>query len=419
MKTQRIHRFYRRTFATVCLGLLVGLSDVKAQDVLFFSNGDAKKGARILDVSDDKVKLTVLQEDNTEKEYDFTRKNLLMFFSKKGNFLILSELDSDLSRARQQVRDFLKDSPRTDGKDYLIKAIPLTVIPGTISYESDELVNYQTDKGNPGSVNKNELLAILYRDGRHLLLRDPTEVGPILPEVRRLLTRKEPEPPVPDPTPQPPVAIELAKKPDENPTGSVQPDFTRPPTAEKVTASPAPERTKPPGPESKPKLSEEEYMAYRKKAINKVNDFVQYLNIITDKSYSAEDKDKAIEQASKLFMPTATIEVNSKNRDGVGRYPIKAYLSRLKMLQYGAVNIEWSEVQYLQELVQENDGNYYGTITGQQTFTGYRANGKDVMYSDVTRKNVRVKLQSYQKYLEGQRLVNWDVLLGNIGIATK
>ena len=92
----------------------------------------------------------------------------------------------------------------------------------------------------------------------------------------------------------------------------------------------------------------------------------------------------------------------------------------MKLLPYSSSKVEWSEIQYISELKQANDGNYYGTITGQQTFMGYGGRGgQDVIYSDVTQKNVKVKLQSYQKVIDGQNQANWEVLLGNIGVANK
>ncbi|MDZ7898331.1 MAG: hypothetical protein U5N85_09965 [Arcicella sp.] len=59
--------------------------------------------------------------------------------------------------------------------------------------------------------------------------------------------------------------------------------------------------------------------------------------------------------------------------------------------------MEWSEMQYVNNFHQEADGNYYGTIIGQQTFMGFGGkNGEDVIYSDRVKKSVKVKLQAYQ-----------------------
>jgi hypothetical protein len=77
--------------------------------------------------------------------------------------------------------------------------------------------------------------------------------------------------------------------------------------------------------------------------------------------------------------------------------------------------LEWANVGYVKELKQEADGNYYGTITGEQTFIGLGDAGQPI-YSDVTKKSVKVRLQSYQKQIEGAEQLNWELLLGSIGI---
>ena len=165
-------------------------------------------------------------------------------------------------------------------------------------------------------------------------------------------------------------------------------------------------------------LNESDYVTYRAKAIQRVDEFVSYVNIITDKSLTGDEKDRAIEQALKLFMPGATIAITSVSKPSpVRTLDVKVYLTRLKLLPYTYTKVSWSEVQYVKELTQAPDGNYYGIITGQQTFTGY---GKTdaITYSDVTQKNVRVKLQPYQKLIEGQNETNWQVLLGNVGVGS-
>ena len=116
-----------------------------------------------------------------------------------------------------------------------------------------------------------------------------------------------------------------------------------------------------------------------------------------------------------MFEPQATIAVSSAK--GVRKYPIKDYLNRLKLLPYSKINITWNEVKYISELKQEADGNYYGIISGQQVFDGYSSNGK-LAYGKKKKKNIKVKLESYQKTVDGKDSVNWEVLLGNIGVET-
>lgn len=387
-----------------------------AQNALYLANGNQQAGAELLDLTDERVKYAIRRGD-VMTNYSNSRENVLMVFKEDGNFLIISELSPDLTTAKKQLKGFLSAPTRRSDTDLLILAVPLSVIPAFISYESDEIVNYRRPDSSAASVNKSELVGILYRTGKHMLLRDPVEVAPLLPSVRTMLnkpsmsTSSEPVAATTPTRPETSSATPTAPATDAAPTTAPANKPTDPADANPPASTPAPTR-------SSLKLTEEEYQLYREKALRKVDEFSSYLNIITDKSLPSDEKDKAIEQAAKLFLASARIEVTSANRPGKRSFSIREYLGRLKLLPYGSASIEWNEVQYIKELKQEADGNYYGMISGQQTFTGYGADGKKVMYSDVTQKNVKVKLESYQKIIDGQEQFNWDVLLGNIGVAT-
>lgn len=374
---------------------------INAQNVFYFSNDDILKNARLQAINQGKIEFTVEKEDGTHRNYSFSRSSLLMFFSKEGHFLTVSELSPELETAQKQIQTFLTTPPRQDRYDYLIKAEPLTVIPAKISYESGQVINYQTPDGNSASIRKNDLFFILHRDGRHELMRKPTEVAPFLPKIRLQLQEAHP-----------------AHKPEPQKSPLTEKKTVAP---SPLTVSDAPVPSPLPAQNGQPsrsiRLTPEDYKRYREQALQKVNEFASYLAIITDQSLSYEQRDDAIEQAAGLFLPSATIQVNSINRSGIRHYNVKDYLLRLKLLPYHKVNITWSTVQYLRELTQESDGDYYGTITGEQTFKGYKTGSRTVAYSDITQKNVRVKLQSYKKQIEGRQTVDWTVLLGNIGIA--
>jgi hypothetical protein len=355
-----------------------------AQEAIYLANGTSFP-VRLTEATEESVKYMEQKGDRPLKR-SFQRENVLLAFNSQGDYLTVTELAQDPASASRQIEEFYRMP--ASGYDVLIKASPLKVIVGTISYSSDEVINYKTSKGVSGSINRNELALIVSRSGQHEFLIPIEESIDLLREASREVKSLKSEPPVP---------------------GSVA---QAEPTA--VSAKPVqPTRST----SKKPALDENELLGYREKSLRRVDEFVQYLNIITDKSLDPDEKDKAIDQATKLFLPSATMEVTSVNWKGVKRYPIRDYLARLKLLPYNSTKIEWHEVNYVSELQQASDGNYYGMISGTQTFTGYGNSGEDVLYSDVTRKNVKVKLQSYQKTVEGQSQLNWEVLLGNIGVA--
>lgn len=365
-------------FTLFCLSIF---TQSYCQEAIYLANGNSFP-FKLTEATEETVKYTELKGGRAIKR-SFRRENVLLVFNAMGDYLVIAELNSDSVLANQQIKTFYNKP--FHAHDILIKSNPLKVIVGQISYASDEIINYKTSRGVSGSVNKNELAALIYRDGRHELILPVNEVISVLQQATAEIERLKNEPaPVASSSP----VIEQTTK-------QVQSPINR----------------------KKPALDESELLSYREKSLRRVDEFVQYLNIITDKSLESDEKDKAIDIAAQLFLPNATIQVTSVNWSGIRTYPIREYLNRLKLLPYNSTKIEWHEVNYVSELTQADDGNYYGMISGTQTFTGYGANNDDILYSDVTRKSVKVKLQSYQKSVEGQQQFNWEVLLGNIGVA--
>lgn len=355
-----------------------------AQEKFYFRNGNPFSH-RLTEAADGQVKYEEVKGERILKR-SFQRENVLVAFNAAGKYLMITDISTDPAQAKQQLQTFYND--KGNESDVLIQAVPLTIIAAHISYESTDVVNYNTLRGTPASMNRSDLVAIIYEDGRHKLLRDITEVAPLLAAVSAQIKNIEKEP---APTTSPNTA-----------------DLAKPFVAQR----PAPITIN-----EKPSITEAQREEYQQKAIEQVEEFVRYLNVITDKRVGNLEKEQAIEQAIKLFLPDATIEVNSALRGGTRRYNVREYLRRLKHLPYRSAKIEWTEIQYLNELKQAADGSYNGTIRGTQTFTGFGANNSDVAYSDVTEKEVKVKLESYQRLIEGQEQTTWQVLLGNIGVA--
>lgn len=406
-----------------------------AQNTVYFSNGNVISNAQLAESVQEKLKLNVIRGSSIVK-YSHLRSKIALAFDASGNYLVISELPEGNTETQEQINVFLKAPVRAVNCDLIITQ-DSKIIKAKISYESEDAVNYQTLKGEAASINKKDIVAIIYQDGQHRLVQSIEEVAPLLAAVHSKVKEAEVATPEPtEPTPTTPTPVETPDKTDKPSTSPTAPVVVEPvnqqpvsspttPTPVVVTPDKIPSAVsvEPPKPavsnttKAKPILNEEEYKEYSRKAIQKVEEFGNYLSVIADKTKDADEKDKAIEQAVKLFIPNSTIEVSSVNRSNKNKYKVRDYLTRLKLLSYGAVKLEWTDIEYVSELKQEADGNYYGLIKGQQSFIGYSEDGKQAIYSDVTQKNVRVKLQSYQKLVEGVEQSNWEVLLGNVGVA--
>ncbi|MCF0075076.1 hypothetical protein LZD49_31620 [Dyadobacter sp. CY261] len=407
--------------------VLLVLQKAHAQETLYWANG-SNFPYKLVASTENTLKVGETRGDRLLAR-TVPRENVIVAFNAKGNFLPVSSLSKDPTRSLQQIEQFY--SSAGPSYDLLIAAEPVRIVECNISYKSEHVINFTTISGASGSINRKDLALIIYKNGIHEFVRSPSESAGILEQAAPLVAQAIllPGKMVDSVSTTQAVvlneAIEVKKGPDikqrsDPADGPGQIDSISTDTESAKVALTQTQTTgeQPSTQAEKPGLSTEDVAAYSIKGIRKVDEFVQYLNVISDKSIDPDKKDEAIEQATKLFLSEATIEVTSSNREGKRRYRVKDYLTRLKLLPYSATKIAWNEVNYIKDLVLESDGSYYGTITGTQTFTGFDTNGQDIVYSDVTKKNVKVKLQSYQKAVEGQQTTNWEILLGNIGIST-
>jgi hypothetical protein len=132
---------------------------------------------------------------------------------------------------------------------------------------------------------------------------------------------------------------------------------------------------------------------------------------VADKSLDAEQAKAAVNLAVSLFQDeNKVVEISSKTSTKVQPLKVRAYFNKLRVLKYSKVDIEWYDIQYISNLRLGSDGSYYGIITIFQKFTGF--NGDKIAYTDVTQKNVEIKVMQ----INTVRGSDWEVLLGNISV---
>ena len=176
-----------------------------------------------------------------------------------------------------------------------------------------------------------------------------------------------------------------------------------------------PSDTMPTGQGSVMELDGERKQEFEKLALMKANDFGKYLEIISNKEEVEEDKLMAITNACKLFVSDSSkVEVSSVNRPEKEQYPVPIYLDRLRMLPYDKVAMTWMQAQMVSRFRLGQDGRYYGMIAAQQLFRGYLDD--EIVYQDVTEKNIEIVLAQYDVFDEGVKKKKWDVLLSNVGV---
>ncbi len=154
---------------------------------------------------------------------------------------------------------------------------------------------------------------------------------------------------------------------------------------------------------------------FKEKALQKTKDFSEYISIISNKKSHPTDINSAIDQSCDLFLnEEKSVEVSKVGSDDKNYYKIREYLNRLKLLQYQKIEIEWSDIYYVSDLKEGPDGNYFGTISISQRFTGF-IDG-NIAYTDKTVKHIEVVLKKPSYDVGGVKKEYWEVLLSDIGV---
>ena len=355
-------------------------------DVIYFANGTIRQG-RIETADADKFG-TVL--DNGGR-YNALRDKFLLFFSKSGKYLVAKAIESDVARAQAQIGELYAE--RTDTvayHDILVRAVPREVIPCTIRNVLENAVNYLTLDGKSGSVNKDNLLAMIRSDGSHELPGNLDDTANILSalsaEVRqaRMARKTAPEPPKPEPAPTPTKPLSLAELK---------------PAAQ--TAEPAREQKR---------LTPDEQRLYKAKSVEKMQELTNALNEIVDPRRSRAEKNLAISKARRMFIDDARVEVSAINSPGnKTSRSIGEYLDRLSRLNFTRVSITYAEIAFVEEFAPDDQGNYWGLASYVQNFNTNT-------FNDLTEKRQRIKLQPYTKVVNGANQEKFEVMLGNISI---
>jgi hypothetical protein len=151
-------------------------------------------------------------------------------------------------------------------------------------------------------------------------------------------------------------------------------------------------------------------------ALEKVRDLSKYVSIVGDKATPFSEAMRVIDRAVELFAEGAQMGVSSVNSKAVRYYDVRKYFQRLMALNYDKVTIEWYNIEYISDLERQPDGRYVGVITIYQKFEA-RNKDNQIVYQDVTKKDITVYVERKQTQIAGNLIGFWDVMLGDVRVS--
>ncbi|MDW3652170.1 MAG: hypothetical protein R8P61_34160 [Bacteroidia bacterium] len=384
-----------------CFILILGVSILQAQDLIFLEGKEAPISGKIIDKSETSLgldgKLSYLKAGGKKgKPIKLEKISFVLTAEKK---LFIGPFDAP------RIRDFSKEDYGIifldNGKSVAIKSWEVIGADGKIEYE-----DYYT--GNFKELKEGGFVAIYSPDPDLRIFGDQNFAK------SRLKNAFLPELPVSEldalsnSTLEPP-AVAVANGDKEV---GIADDFEVEDVTEKADGE---EKTSPnlsegEGPDMPVDMDE-----FNEKAKAKVEKFASYVETILE----GEDRMRIrsiTDQAMILFVSdTCYIEVSSLNREQPVAYKIRRYFNRLNYLadKYTKIEITNGQVVKVSDIRKYKD-NWYGTVTYGQRFSGY----KDglLVYTDYTQKNINIVLKVYEPEIEGESQAIWDVLLSNISV---
>ena len=383
--------------------LLIPLAWVpaKAYDVLYYVNGNVEPCV-LIDVTQYSIRYH--QADQPDGPvYQAARAEVALIFKENGEFLLASQPDAEWKIGNDSRANVIVT---IDGQLFLANNIQ----------EHEDIIFYQNmvDSAD-ASVRVAETIAIIYQDGSHKLLANANEVALGLSRSADFMSSAALA--TDAVASMQSVAAPLAQSSRAD-RSEASPEVS---SEEMMTTENLVIEEETPGSEASKEvakaleLNKVEYKEYAAKAVNKAEYLGYYLDLLCDQTLDIYDKDQAIDNALKLFMHDSTlVQVSSVNRDQTTVYKIKEYLKRLSLLNYDKVELVWRNVQYVTKFRLATDGNYYGAITVEQLFRGFR-DGRPI-YEDITQKDVEIVLGNFRREKSGATEYAWDVLLSNIGV---
>ncbi len=409
----------------------------QSSDLLYQTNGRVVPGT-VETISADSVYYRPVGSSQ-EGPLRTERTAIALIFRDNGEFLLASRPESSWKSGANPAYHQIVE---IDGR----------VLPAHAIEQHEDIIYYRDAlDSTDASVRVAETMAIIYRDGSHQLLANANEVAQGLSRAidfppaaanpdavasTEFVAASPPQAPGTEtasvdvaPTdvaatdvvarPSDPTDVAATDVADRRPapvntapaeatsTSNTTPDTTQAPTASVLRTSRDVRKEL--------ELDRVDYAEYAAKAINKAEYLGYYLDLLCNRNLDIYDKDQAIANALQLFVHDSTrVQVSSVTRDQTTAYRIKDYLKRLSLLNYDKVELLWRNLQYVTKFRLAPDGNYYGTITVEQLFRGFR-DGRPV-YEDITQKDVEIVLGNFRKEESGTVTSAWDVLLSDIGV---
>ncbi len=161
------------------------------------------------------------------------------------------------------------------------------------------------------------------------------------------------------------------------------------------------------------KLTKFQLSGFEKRASQKITDFANYIQIISDKSYDLSLRKHALKLTIDLFInENISIKLNNKNISKENPTKLSKFLKAVLESDYSKITVDISDIQILENLNSDKKGDYKGKLIYTETFKYYKNNRLISTYKQ--KRETDINLIKIDKNFGTSQTKVRSILLGNI-----
>jgi hypothetical protein len=164
----------------------------------------------------------------------------------------------------------------------------------------------------------------------------------------------------------------------------------------------------------KENLTQENLNAFESRAEQKIRDYANYIEIVSDKKYDSNLRKEAVSSALRLFSDTENeIKEYSGQEKKLKLFKIKEYFNTVAVSPFQKQVLEIKELKLINQLQKGTDNVYRGKVSFIQNMKGYNIKG-ELIFVKNSKKNAEIVLKKVKKQF-GEKIEEiWEVFIGNI-----
>lgn len=157
-------------------------------------------------------------------------------------------------------------------------------------------------------------------------------------------------------------------------------------------------------------LSAEQLNVFQQRAQQKVQDFTNYLEIISNKTYDAQMRLLARNQIEELFADSSILVTISIAEEKRNPKPLSVFLNDVYQSKYDSIKIKTDSIVVTQPKMANETETYIGFITVKLNIVGYK--NAQVSFNSNVNHMAKTVIRKTQKQFGGESRMIWTVTLG-------